>query len=96
MEQLLLLAIRERRLIEFTLHGLRRVGEPHILGIRRGVHQLLVYQTHGQSKSGRLPNWRTADLTRMTHLRVLEQRFSSPRLTADQESGWEQVFASVT
>lgn len=95
MEQLILLAIREKRLIEFTLHGLRRKGEPHILGVRRGVQQLLVYQTEGQSRSGRLPNWRTADLKRMTHVRVLDQRFVSPRLTPEQEFDWEAVLARV-
>jgi hypothetical protein len=77
------------------LQGLRRIGEPHVYGIRRGVPQLLVYQTRGESKSGRLPNWRTADLKDITHLRVLDETFLEPRLPADRHVGWDAVLEEV-
>jgi hypothetical protein len=35
-ERLIRVAIRERRLLEFVLHGLRRIAEPHLLGARLG------------------------------------------------------------
>lgn len=92
---LIRVAIREKRLLDFVLHRLRRIAEPHVYGIRRGVPQLLVYQTAGQSKSGRLPNWRTADLKDISHLRVLDQRFAGPRLPPDRHDGWDQILAQV-
>jgi len=94
-DKLIRVAIRERRLLEFMLHGLRRVAEPHIYGLRRGARQLLVYQLYGQSRSGNLPSWRTADLRQITHLRVLDERFESARLNPDEIVGWEKIFERV-
>ena len=37
-------AINDRRLIDFLLHGLRRVAQPHTYGNFDGVEHLLVYQ----------------------------------------------------
>lgn len=85
-------AIRERRLVEFVLHGLHRVGEPHVYGIRGGAEQLLIYQVGGQSKSGRLPNWRTVLVGEVTGLSVLERGFDASRLPANGDGSWEQVF----
>lgn len=95
MEQLIRVAIRDRRLLEFVLNGLRRVAEPHIFGIRRGAHQMLIYQVSGQTRSGNLPSWRTAHLRRITHLRILDQRFESARLSPDEIVGWDEIFAKV-
>ena len=61
-DELIRTAIRERRLVEFRLHGLRRISEPHLYGIYKGARQILVYQISGESRSGDLPDWRRADL----------------------------------
>jgi hypothetical protein len=88
-------AIRERRLIEFWLHGLHRVAEPHLYGIHNGAAQMLVYQVGGASRSGGLPYWRRIDLAEVSGLRVLHERFEATRLEAGRPSGWDEILAVV-
>src|SRR4051794_21099595 len=61
-DQLLRQAIGEKRTVKFALKGLSRVGEPHDYGVNKGVPRLFFWQTAGQSKSGKVPDWRLADL----------------------------------
>lgn len=95
MDQLICLAIRERRLIEFWLHGFKRVAEPHLYGVHRGVRQLLVYQTGGGSRSGRLPAWRRVDLNEVLQLTLLDTRFPGRRLAARRHTDWDQILEVV-
>ena len=88
-------AIEGRYLVEFRLHGLRRVAEPHLYGIYRGARQLLVYQVGGESKSGDLPDWRRADLAEMSGLRLLEGRFEGQRIASSRHTQWDVVLARV-
>jgi hypothetical protein len=89
-------AISERRLIRFEVDGLVRVAEPHDYGIRKDVPQLLAYQTGGQSKSGRLPNWRWFVVTRMSNLEILPQGFAGGRpAPSGKHSAWQQLFLRV-
>jgi hypothetical protein len=88
-------AIRERQLIEFWLHGLRRVAEPHVYGVHKGIFQLLVYQTAGESRSGRLPAWRRVDLSEVSGLRVLDERFLGSRLPPSRHKDWDQILEVV-
>ena len=94
-EQLLRQAIRERRLVVFWLHGLRRVGEPHLYGVHKGVVQLLLYQTIGESRSGGLPAWRRLNLDEIHGLRALEERFAGGRLRGTRHGDWDQVLEVV-
>ncbi len=93
---LLGVAIRERRLISFVLHGLPRRAEPHEYGIIGGEPLLRFYQVAGQSRSGRF-GWRTARLSDVSELLLLDIRFNLPR-----DSGptgplqWDRLFASVS
>ncbi len=87
-------AIRERRLLEFWLHGLHRVAEPHLYGRHKGVVQLLVYQVRGESRSGGLPSWRRVDLAEVSGLRLLDEGFEAKRLTG-LPAGWDEVLAVV-
>ena len=95
MDQLIRLAIRERRLIEFWLHGFKRIAEPHLYGVHGGAHQLLVYQTGGGSRSGRLPAWRRVDVDEVSHLMVLEERFPGSRLASGRHKDWDQILEVV-
>lgn len=95
MDALIRQAIRERRLVEFSLHGLHRVAEPHLYGIHRGSAQMLVYQVRGASRSGGLPYWRRIELAQVTGLRLLEEHFEATRLETDQPTGWDQILAVV-
>jgi hypothetical protein len=94
-EHLICAAIAERRLIEFRLHGLRRVAEPHLYGRHKGVLQLLVYQVGGDSRSGGLPYWRRIDLDEISELRMLEERFEAVRLPGGKPQAWDAILAQV-
>jgi hypothetical protein len=88
-------AIHEKNLIEFQLQGLRRIAEPHLLGLYKGARQLLFYQVQGESRSGDLPAWRRADLAEMSGLRLLEEGFEGPRLPSERHTQWDTVLARV-
>jgi hypothetical protein len=94
-EQAIRLAIRERRLIEFRLHGLRRIAEPHLYGVYRGARQLLLYQVGGESKSGDLPDWRRAGLPEISDVRLLDECFDGPRLPSPRHTQWDIVLERV-
>jgi hypothetical protein len=94
-DELIRRAIRERRLIEFTLHGLPRVAEPHVYGVCKRTPQLLMYQVRGQSRSGGLPDWRRVDVSEMQGTRILDEVFSTPRMAIDRHTGWDLVLARL-
>jgi hypothetical protein len=91
-DALIRLAMTQRRLIQFSLHGRLRVAEPHDYGVRNGVPQLLVYQIGGDSASGKLPNWRWVVLSQMLGLQVLDPMFRARPRAAPS---WDRHFLSV-
>lgn len=95
-DPLLCEAIRNKRLIEFEYQRLKRVAEPHDYGIQNGIQKLLVYQMRGESRSGRIPDWRLVVVSSMKGLRILDQTFRGSRAkTVDDHKKWDQVFARV-
>ncbi len=89
-------AIRDKRLVSFSLHGCVRVAEPHDYGIRNGEPQLLVYQVGGESRSGKLPNWRWVILSHATGFALLDQTFAGGRVApSGNHSPWERLFLRV-
>src|SRR6185437_11292751 len=65
---LLLKAIKHRKVVTFVYHGKLRVAEPHDYGIQNGVERLLCFQVGGDSNSGRLPSWRLIDVPEMGNI----------------------------
>lgn len=96
MDKLVCQAIQERRLVEFSLHGLPRIAEVHLYGTHKGIQQMLVYQVGGASKSGGLPHWRRAALEEVSGLRLLDQHFTETRLSESHPAGWDSVFLIVS
>jgi hypothetical protein len=95
-DALLRAAIRERRIISFTLHGLARRAEPHDYGVIKGVTKLFFYQVGGQSSSGRPLGWRWAIISDIVDLSLLEDRFRGARDTpSGHHAQWDRLFASV-
>lgn len=88
-------AIQERRIVEFSLHGLLRIAEVHLYGTHKGTPQMLVYQVGGASKSGGLPHWRRVALEDVSGLRLLDERFTETRLSEPRPAGWDGVFMVV-
>jgi hypothetical protein len=98
-DRLLRAAIAERRLVLFTLDGLRRIAEPHDYGIIGGVPMLFFYQIGGESRSVPPVGWRWAELTRIAGLEILRNHdpFPGSRPAASgRHVHWDTLFASVS
>jgi hypothetical protein len=91
-DALIRVAMTQRRLIQFSLHGRLRVAEPHGYGVRNGVSQLLVYQVAGDSASGKLPNWRWVVVSQVQALEVLDPMFRGRPHTTP---AWDRLFLTV-
>jgi hypothetical protein len=90
-------AIADRRLVSFDLGGLPRVGEPHDYGISNGEPQLFFYQVGGKSSSGTPVGWRTALLSKVSAMKILEKQFAGPRpAPSGRHKKWDQLIASVS
>jgi len=90
-------AITQKHLIEFYYQDFQRITEPHTLGLKDGVLQVLVYQVSGQSSSGQLPDWRRMNLENMLRLRILDETFSSHRPSpSGNHSSWDEIIATVS
>ena len=55
-------AMNQKRLIEFYYQELHRIAEPHNIGLKNELLQVLVYQIRGESNSMKLPDWRRMNL----------------------------------
>ena len=94
-DELLLQAIRERRLIRLRYAEKNRIVEPHDYGIQSGVAKLLAYQVGGSS-SGHLPHWRCLDVDRMSELELLHQTFPGGRpAPSGKHHEWDKLFLRV-
>ena len=96
-DELLRRAINEKKLIQFTYQGKRRVAEPHDYGIQNGAVRLLSYQIGGASHSGRLPDWRWIEVPGISDLEILGKTFAGNRpVPSGKHHAWDQVFARVS
>jgi hypothetical protein len=94
-DRLLREAIAGRWLIRFSLGGgPPRIGEPHDYGVLHGVDRVLVFQVGGESRSGRLPDWRLVTVGKISALEVLDVRFAGARGTGGGYH-WDRIHASV-
>jgi hypothetical protein len=95
-------AIGQKLKVSFIYDGCPRVGEPHDLGYREEAldpddPQLLYYQTAGESRSGGIPEWRYALLSKISDLKMLNDRFPGTRpVPTGKHTGWKVIICSVT
>ena len=93
---LLIQAIREKRLIRFLYNGKGRIAEPHDYGIQKGSSKLLSYQVGGESTTGGLPDWRSVDVPKISKLELLEEHFAGNReVPSGQHHSWDKLYARV-
>jgi len=86
MDSVLRQAIAQRRLVSFALDGRRRIGEPHDYGM-----------IGGESRSGPPIGWRWAVLSKISDLKLLDERFPGPRpAPSGRHMAWDILFASVS
>jgi hypothetical protein len=72
-------AIENMQLIEFNYDGGKRIVEPHCYGqSSKGNNVIRAYQVGGYSSSGKM-GWKLYDLSKVSSLTLLEEKFDNPR-----------------
>src|SRR5215471_14316633 len=95
-DNLLRIAITQRRKIRFWYGDRERIVEPHDYGIQHGQLRLLAYQVGGQSSTGHLPNWRWIDVSKIKDLEILDETFAGNRAAPSGQHGkWDQLLLRV-
>ncbi|MGC2697003.1 MAG: hypothetical protein WA738_14555 [Candidatus Angelobacter sp.] len=95
-DQIILTAIQEKRLLRFVYKDEPRIVEPQDYGIQKGIVNLFTYQIAGKSGSGPLPDWRKFVVSGITGLELLNQAFSGSRAVPSQKhQKWDILFARV-
>ena len=92
--EILVRAVLEHRVVTLVYEGLRRVAEPHLVGIHEaGEPMVAAFQTGGFSHSGDLPGWRTFITTKVESVDPREETFT-PRSDCDRMAeGMVELFA---
>lgn len=89
--------IQNKQIIEFTYNGLKRIADPHVLGIKNGLICLLVYQIGGQSSSRNLPNWRLVKIDKIINFVIINDNFSGKRsTTTGQHTDFDTILELVS
>lgn len=80
MQRVIAEAIASHKLLQLDYNGSTRVVEPHIYGLDTHGHEALsAYQVTGGSLSGENIGWKTFEIGKIRHLRLLSSRFNRPR-----------------
>jgi hypothetical protein len=92
--EILVRAVLDHRTVSLVYDRLRRVVEPHLVGIHQaGEPMVAAFQTGGFSQSGDLPGWRTFITTKIESVDPREETFT-PRSDCDRMAeGMVEVFA---
>ena len=91
---LLVTAIREKRLVRLTFRGKERVVEPHDYGVQNGTDRLLAYQLAASSTPAR--GWRLFGIAEISALALLGETFPGNRPAASgKHHQWERIYARV-
>jgi hypothetical protein len=87
-------ATLDHRTVNLVYEGLRRVVEPHLVGIHEaGEPMVAAFQTGGFSHSGDLPGWRTFITTKVESVDPREETFT-PRSDCERMAeGMVEFFA---
>jgi hypothetical protein len=89
-------AIASRHVIHFSYQGRPRTAEPHDYGINKDRVRLFCYQIGGESRSGKLPDWRLLEVPDIASLQISAETFPGPRAVSGQHIEWHTLFASVS
>jgi hypothetical protein len=95
-DELLRIAIGQKRLIQLVYKGKPRIVEPHDYGVHNGSVKLLGYQVGGSS-SGSLPNWRWMEVNSVSDVHLLDNTFLGGRPgPSGKHHQWDQLFLRVS
>jgi hypothetical protein len=92
-------AIENKRLLEITYLGKRRIVEPHDYGVQKRVERLFVYQLRTvspPSSDRRTIGWRLLDVPKIEHCVVLNETFPGSRgRDHKNHMTWDILYARV-
>jgi hypothetical protein len=89
-------AVLDHRTVNLVYEGLRRIVEPHLIGIHEaGEPMVAAFQTGGFSHSGDLPGWRTFITTKVESVDLREETFTPRSDAGRMAEGMAEVFARV-
>jgi len=76
----ILLAIKNKRCLEFYYNGGYRTAEPYCYGVsRKGNDLLRAFQTGGYSESSEPANWKLFAVEKMSNITITDEEFSGNR-----------------
>ena len=89
-------AIENHKLIEFDYDGESRTVEPHCYGIStKGNEVIRAYQVRGFSSSGTM-GWKMYDLSKADDIKVLSETFSKPRPDYKKgDKGMDEIYCEL-
>lgn len=95
--QALCSAIRSRELVRFYYNGGIRTVEPHCYGLSAaGPEPLRGYQIGGYSETGEPIGWKLFQVSKMSSLSVMDERFTGPRPSYNpDDSAMEVIFCQL-
>ena len=95
-DQLLLTALKNKKVITFNYEGHARECETHIIGYSNGKQQVLCFQLSGGSSRKGIPQWRRFVISNITDLKITENEYDGQRPVPHPHSlGWDKVSAVV-
>jgi hypothetical protein len=95
LDELLRMAIEQRRLLRIRYKDKDRIVEPHDYGQHRGAIKLLGYQTGGSS-SAPLPGWRWLETDLISSAELLDGTFPGGRTApSGKHHEWDKLFIRV-
>lgn len=96
MENDIITAILNKKIITFLYDGANRTCEPHIFGLTNNKNQVLCYQIQGGSVRGGIPEWRRFDLGGISDLVVTDDEFPGVRpIPTGPHSKWDTIILVV-
>lgn len=89
-------AIENHKLIEFDYDGESRTVEPHCYGVStKGNEVIRAYQVRGFSSSGTM-GWKMYDLSKADDINVLSETFSKPRPDYKKgDKGMDEIYCEL-
>jgi hypothetical protein len=91
-------ALRQRRPVQATYHGQRRVLCPHVLGWKNGRARVLAYQTGGTGHSAPptpSQQWRSMFVDEISDVIVIDQPWQTAQNYTGTSNGIDQIEARV-
>ncbi len=95
MNDIIVNAIKNRNVIEFTYEGESRTVETHCYGLTtKGNEAIRVYQINGYSSSGKM-GWKVYDLGQASDIQILSDIFEIREDYKKGDKGMSEIYLEI-